>query len=643
MIGSLIAQPTLEFNSSSSQEAYSPFKSSKDKKGEHILTWLVNEALLGGIGANGGGTCAVFMEYTPADLLDFEGYKIDSITHVHFYIYVKGGTNNARILIMQGATLATATEVVSQNVPVSSLGDRKWHTVALNETYYYDGTQNIYIGYEVTTPSTGGSPVGVGDGVNPKQAWYIIKGGEPKNYVTSDGQAVSFLIRATGKTGDLPAVDIALSNTNFIEHVILQESVTIQGAVKNVGQNNITSFKCKYLVGGVFSTEEEITGVNIAPGSSYTFSHPVPYVATTSGNIPIQVIVSDPNGITDRIENNSRTSTLRVYPYSENVQRKVLLEGFTSSTCGPCVAGNTNLKAILTAVPDSKWTCIKYQMSWPGSGDPYYTAEGGVRGTYYGITGVPHLVAGGTDGIMTTNYTANALNAAAAIPSPFKMTGIATVWPEKQSVYIDIETTSISTGTFSNLRLFAAIVEKATTRNAKSNGETSFNYVMKKFLTSPNGDAFSIAPGETKKIEYGYYFYGNYRLPASASSAINHSIEHSVEDFNNLMVVYWVQNMTTKEVIQSGTSECVLDINETEVNNIKLNVYPNPASELINVVAEASMVKATLFNVLGQAVKEVNMNGATECQISVNNVPQGIYLLKVDTDKGSTVKRVQIL
>jgi hypothetical protein len=106
----------------------------------------------------------------------------------------------------------------------------------------------------------------------------------------------------------------------------------------------------------------------------------------------------------------------------------------------------------------------------------------------------------------------------------------------------------------SNLRFFAAIVEKKTINNVATNGEHEFMYVMKKFMTNISGDIIDtlrLNDSVTTK-DYSYTFNGNYRLPEDSRTPINHSIEHSVEDFNNLMVVYWLQNIVTKEVYQAG-------------------------------------------------------------------------------------------
>ena len=63
-------------------------------------------------------------------------------------------------------------------------------------------------------------------------------------------------------------------------------------------------------------------------------------------------------------------------------------EVFSSSTCPPCRPANEHLSPIFEQY-QGQIAVVKYQMSWPGTGDPYYTSEGNSRRNYYGVTGVP--------------------------------------------------------------------------------------------------------------------------------------------------------------------------------------------------------------------------------------------------------------
>ena len=72
-----------------------------------------------------------------------------------------------------------------------------------------------------------------------------------------------------------------------------------------------------------------------------------------------------------------------------------------------------------------------------------------------------------------------------------------------------------------------------------------------------------------------------------------------------------------------------------------LNVFPNPARERINVECETEMRCVTLCNALGQQVLRVNPN-APQAELSVSGLPRGLYLLKVETVGGSTVRKVVV-
>ena len=76
------------------------------------------------------------------------------------------------------------------------------------------------------------------------------------------------------------------------------------------------------------------------------------------------------------------------------------------------------------------------------------------------------------------------------------------------------------------------------------NGETSFEYVMKKMIPSAGEFIVGDLPKDTVVNRTGTYtFNGNYRLPSNSSDEIDHAIEHSVENFENLEVVVFVQNI----------------------------------------------------------------------------------------------------
>ncbi len=264
------------------------------------------------------------------------------------------------------------------------------------------------------------------------------------------------------------------------------------------------------------------------------------------------------------------------------VQRIPLHEGFTSSTCGPCQPGNANLEAIYSTAPH-KQNVLRYQMSWPGTGDPYYTGEGNVRRNFYGVNSIPRLeVDGGWNG-NSNSYTATLRDVAYNVPA-FMTIGVDHQVVCK-TVNIDVEVIALQNFSGNN-NLFVAIYETETYNNLKSNGETIFVNVMKKMVGGANGTSLgAISNGDTINYSFSYTFNGDYRLPPNANDPINNGTEHSVEEFFDLGVVAWVQNTSSRQIHQSayGVSPTKVDVGMTQVLTPK-DIHENSAPKDVAVV-----------------------------------------------------------
>ena len=89
------------------------------------------------------------------------------------------------------------------------------------------------------------------------------------------------------------------------------------------------------------------------------------------------------------------------------------------------------------------------------------------------------------------------------------------------------------------------------------------------------------------------------------------------------------------------TTLVVLDRNTLTTNIVEENkiiVYPNPAQQQIHIKTDAHITKVSLFDALGKEVY-LEMTGNT---VNVEPLKSGIYILKVETDKGSNSKKIII-
>ena len=152
----------------------------------------------------------------------------------------------------------------------------------------------------------------------------------------------------------------------------------------------------------------------------------------------------------------------------------------------------------------------------------------------------------------------------------------------------------------------------------------------------------------------GYYLYrkdgdGEYRriklLGASAVSYVDNTATQEGDYYYRLYAYYrdldclsapanrmYYPNVFELHVYFSPTG--------VEENESQVKVYPNPTKHLVNIEAEG-MSEVSVYNTLGQCMinKEVMDSQTT---IDLQNVSEGLYLLRVKTEDGTISKRIVV-
>ena len=320
------------------------------------------------------------------------------------------------------------------------------------------------------------------------------------------------------------AVDAELLTLDVGAMVENNAALPFTGIIRNSGYTTINTLDLSWSLDGGPAHTYSMTNLNLAPFTSYNYTHPDIWTPTAVGPYSIAIWVSDPNGGADL---NTGNDTIIMDVTSVNIAtRKLLHEVFTSSTCPPCVAGNQNISAIFGANPD-KWTCVKYQMDWPGAGDPYYTAEGGVRKTYYNVTGVPDLeLDGGWNG-NPNSYDQSIFDQYYDVPAFLNITSYHQI--DNDSVYVDVYLDPLADFNSSDMILHIALVEDRTEGNIGTNGELEFYWVMMKMVPNAQG---TVIPPLTSGVT------ANYKASASLAGTF-------IEEMFDLSVVVFLQDNAT--------------------------------------------------------------------------------------------------
>ena len=491
---------------------------------------------------------------------------------------------------------------------------------------FEEGTNNIYI-VDQRYNGTAASKISMGIQIDGSTA--VKVSGTPayamksvNDATTADNVFYSFI------PGSQPADEAGITALNLANYLSVSSGpYDISMSVINGGSSAITSMDVEYTIDGGAAVSGKITGLNIASGAKGTAVHPTKWSGATVGSHTVAVKIVKVNGADDtKVGNNTASKSLMVF--DKAVDRKILNEVFTSSTCPPCTPGNINYNKVIDG--RTKHSTIKYQVNFPGTGDPYCTKEVTDRMAFYAVNSVPRMeIDGGWDN-NANSFTTALYDEYQSKPSFIEITGsVSLTW--KNTITLDVNVNPLLDNASNNLKLHAAIVEGVTYANKKSNGETQFESVMKKMMTGSVGQVLTPLKKDTKvSKKIAYTFNGGYRLPldGSAGQHINHLSENSVETWNDLSVVVFVQDATTKEILQSETFPIALVGTEAVEQN--LNLYPNPANNLF-VVEAKEMGNATVVvtDLQGKVVFNGNMTSGA-LSMNVADWSAGVYMVSVN-------------
>ena len=119
--------------------------------------------------------------------------------------------------------------------------------------------------------------------------------------------------------------------------------------------------------------------------------------------------------------------------------------------------------------------------------------------------------------------------------------------------------------------------------------------------------------------------------------------------------VYYNKNYTASgigEAIDEALLECnAINTSVAEIgnNSFNINLFPNPAQNIVNVsyeMKESSLVTIDVINMMGETAQMVSNSvqnaGTNELQFDTEPLKDGLYLLRIQSNKGSQVVKFSV-
>lgn len=267
--------------------------------------------------------------------------KGQTITAIEAVFGSRNTTNNAATLFI--STSPDGTPLYEQDVTISK--SVQWLTFNLDKPYTITGDEgNLYIGYTLDIATTY-NPLSADFQTDMDGVCYVYKDG-----AWTDCYGMGFgCVNVRAIVGDdFHTTDLTLKPIAASCYYKSGTAYSYSGEVFNFGTEAIKSFDVTLTIGDNAPQTFKYDGLNMASGSVYKFTLPE-YTASTTGSMAMKVEVGNINGGTDNAPADN-TRAIDVFFYPADMERTLLLEGFTGQACSNCPAGHRTIASALANV-----------------------------------------------------------------------------------------------------------------------------------------------------------------------------------------------------------------------------------------------------------------------------------------------------
>lgn len=573
---------------------------------DHTIMMGVNDDAAGqGVSSDGMLlTPPIDLSEAAGALLTFEAYFVDGD-----YL----GDETAKVLI-------STDEGVTWNEELNLSGNDEWQNIFLNLSDYAGDTILIAFDY---------------------------KDGGGWNY----GYCVDDVVVAAP-----PAYDAALINVTTTRFHELNTNIVIEGSFQNLGTETITSLTLNWS-DGTDTYSDELTGLNIATGEEYSFTHGTPFVATDAITYDLDVWVSAPNGEEDG-ENSNDQAVATVSGVTFVPAKKVVIEEGTGGWCGWCPRGHVAMEYMRETYPESF------------IGIAVHNGDAMVVGPYddnIGLTGYPGSNADRTllDVSVSSSQFESYHDELVLRISPIKP-GIEAVFdPENRKADITVSAEFVTKLDDIDYR-FSVVIVQDSVRGVGSgyNQRNYYSFQTNNLALVGAGHDWQQEPDPVPAANMVYMdvaraLLGGYNgtaniIPSSvvAGDVVTHSYSYIVPaayNIENMHAVVLLLDNSTGQILNAEKADFeVLVSSKEQFANELVDIFPNPSQGELNIsiqLEEAADIQLQVYNMLGQQVAGQDYgrrNGAMTLPFDGARLATGAYTFHLTMGDKVAVKKVVV-
>ena len=486
-----------------------------------------------------------------------------------------------------------------------------------------------------------------------------------------------------------------------VPEIIEAGETEVKFTVQNIGKETVSSFQIETSnIADSYcgTTDAQTFETTLAPFETKQFTLKNTF-NLNPGDYSLPINITKVNGSADNDEsNNSMTKSFAVT--MGFTQRIPIIEHFSSSTCGPCKEVNVEMNSFTNNNP-GKYTYVKYPLSFPYPGDPYNTEYAKTRTLYYGVTSAPHLFLDGSNqgfgAIKAQNFNAQYevpayvnikgafdvdydsirivadfmsyvnINNVRAYVSVNERTTTKNVSENgetefhhisltmsdnaegriiniKAGEYYRMECTLNITETFMEdigdleVALWLQNYETKEIYNSRYAYEyTSHCYPVQNLKLNVNGNNRNVtweAPEKGNPI--GYNIFVNNKLVLENTTELSYNTTSNDKLFFVEVVALYENGKTSVGVAK----KYAYGDNIIEDKEVRCNIYPNPAHDRLFIEAESEINDVVIYDIYGRRQVTETPSHQDNASVDLSRLNAGIYIVKINTEKGNIVKQI---
>jgi len=447
--------------------------------------------------------------------------------------------------------------------------------------------------------------------------------------------------------GTLPTIEAELSTVMDPVYLATPGNATVSGSITNYGSSPITSFDIKYMVGANTYTDTK-SGLNIAFGASYSFTHATQMNVSTPGAYSVTIwveLAGDANQANDTL-----VALVTGVPFLPI--KTVVFEEATGTWCQWCPRGAVFMDSMAIVNP-SQTVLIAVHNNDPMVLTAYDNGIGGIISGYPSVVVNRNIVKdpsemfdvfaerindfGYADLTVATTYQTNGASTtdvsahfAADLSGDYRLavvftednlTGTSSAWAQVNA-YSNYPPPLIGAG--HNWYTEPSPVPAAS---------MEYDHVARAIVGGFSGQAGSLPGSLSSGSTYNYSF--NYSIPATYNKANMHVYGLLIDIGNN-------------KILNAAEGIIAAGISEAHTSSYSLSVFPNPAGDMatlsFNVKKEVAAT-IEIMDALGRTVHTTSTtlaSGQQRLTIDLKSFDAGMYTVKVSNGNEFTTTKLMV-